>query len=139
VHNLVDFLADPSTPVRVTFEKHVIDLKTHEIVERVVYDGASGDFPQRLSEKVVLLNRMTPQKRSRLVLFDTARERVVREVTLPHKASDVVCLGDGRHVVYATMDAVVVYDIKRARVRRSYDIPPRTANFHCSLLRAPGR
>ena len=138
VHNFAEFVTDPGRVPKITFEKHVVDLKTKGIQERVVYDEASGDFPQKMSEDMLLMNTMKLAQNggSVLVLFDTARERVSRRITLPHVASDVLCL-DHRHLIYATMDEVVIYDFKAERVRRAYPIPRRTANFHASLLRSP--
>ena len=140
IHNFAEFIKEPKEIPEITFEKHVVDLKANKIKKRVVYEGAAGDFPQKLSNNMLLLNTMTLSKNggSLLILFDTAREKVSKRITIPHVASDVLCL-DRRRLIYASLDEVVIYDFKSERVCRTYPIPRRMANFHATLLRYPSR
>lgn len=139
VHGFLDFVQNESSPLHFSFEKHVVDMEAREVVAIEEYPDAAGDFPNAVAanREVVLLNRMSPcDSRSEIVMFDIVCERVVDTVTLPHKTGDVLSR-DGDHLVYATMDHVVVYDRLQRRVHSSYPIPPRARNFHAALLRAP--
>ena len=138
VSGFLEFAQNESSPLHFSFQKHVVDLEAREVVAIEEYPDAAGDFPNTVDSNrdLVLLNRMGPDSRSEIVLFDLASERVVDTVTLPHKTGDVLSR-DGVHLVYATTDQVVVYDRLQRRVHSSYPIPPRARNFHAALLRAP--
>lgn len=160
VHGFEGFAHDASSPLRFSLEKHVLDLDAREVVDVVQFDDASGDFPNRVDARTVLINRMNapavaggddagdaggaddraaskPGGGTRLVLFDVVEEAVVREVELPHQGVGDVLARDGRFLLYATLDRFVVYDLRADGVAAEVDIPPRAGNFHASLLRAP--
>lgn len=140
---------DAPTPT-LSFEKHVLDLREGgRVVDRTVYPAASGDFPNMVDDRTVLLNRMRRRGgsgggeaavgggASEIAVFDLLQERVVRTVHLPHATTDVLC-PDGRFLVYGTSDAVVIYDMTTELICASFPIPHRHGqNFHASLLRAP--
>ena len=145
------FAHDAASPLRFSLEKHVLDMDAREVVEVVRFDDASGDFPNRVNARTVLINRMNSppgvdvecrkveggSEGTRLALFDVVEERVVGEVELPHRGVGDVLARDGRFLLYATLDRCVVYDMHASRVAAEVDIPPRAGNFHASLLRAP--
>lgn len=155
VHGFDAYVHDASAPLRFTLEKHVLDLDAREVREVITYEGASGDFPNRVDARTILVNRMNSPpgddgggadagKRgarrrggARLALFDVVDERVVREIELPHRGVGDVLARGGRFLLYATLDCVVVYDLRHDRVVAEVDIPRRAGNFHASLLRAP--
>lgn len=139
VRGFLEFAHNATLPPRLTFEKHVVDLEREALVSVTEYPEANGDFPNAVAadHDLLLINRMTPATdASEVVLFDVRTEAVVDEVTLPHKTGDVLTR-DGRHMVYATTDEVVIYDRVRRKVHAAFPIPERAGNFHASLLRAP--
>ena len=140
VHNFAEFVSAPtSVAPNITFEKHVVCLDTHVVRERVVYTDAAGDFPNPMSQDLVLMNTMKDTERgTSLVVFDTKAERKVRCVQLFHNTTDVLCLDD-RRLIYATLDEVVIYDWKAKRIFKRFAIPRRARNFHASLLSTPIR
>lgn len=143
VQGFADFAQDPSAPVRFSFEKHVLDLDARRVVAHRTFEDAAGDFPNvvHVDANTLLINKLGGQderKHTELVLFDLAAEEVKKVCYLPHATGDVVS-NDGRFAVYTATDEVVIYDLSRDAVHRTYPIPPRFRNFHASLLRAPSR
>ena len=105
--------------------------------EEETVEARDGRGALAADHDLLLINRMTPATdASEVVLFDVRTEAVVDEVTLPHKTGDVLTR-DGRHMVYATTNEVVIYDRVRREVHAAFPIPERAGNFHASLLRAP--
>lgn len=112
------------------FRKDTIRLDTGQMVRSKVFPEASGDFPNSIDDRTVLINSLKGDK-SNVIIFDTVEDRIVHRVSLPC-ATDVLYYQN--HLLYCTLDEFRMYDMLSNEIVYNISIPPRISNFHASLL-----
>ena len=118
-----------------SFRKDVLDLGTMSTVSTHDFVDASGDFPNRISRNLVLINRLnTDGREQELVYFDTQTDRVVRRVHVEAGARDII-YHKGK-LLFCTLDHFLICDARDGRVLTRLPIPPRLTNFHAALIEA---
>lgn len=135
VRNLTDVLSHPSLQKRpkLEFHKHIIDVRAKRFVGSRVFEDASGDFPNTVSDDVVLINALDlAAETQKISFFDTQSDRVVHTVELPADARDVL-YHDG-HLLFCTLSRFFVCDAITGAPMMELEIPKRASNFHAALI-----
>ena len=135
VKNLTGVLSSASIRERpqLEFRKHVVDVGDKLLIGSRVFEGASGDFPNPVTDDVVLINALDlAAERQKVVFFDTELDRVVHTVEVPADARDVLFHDD--HLLFCTLSHFYVCDAFTGAPTMKLEIPGRATNFHAALI-----